>query len=267
MEHTADSIKKISDLTLAAKPHQAIEHTHHLVIPDGYKHIDISQAIENALPSPTRKKNNLIVHDLQSLLQYAKDQSATQCGYIYADIDQRTITAVFNDQKDAAQTGWRDHRVTYKAEFSREFSTWMGRNEKPFDQEEFAIFLEDNIADVPNGENLLAVALSLQAKTDVSFSSSRRLDNGQIQFSYTENIDARAANGAIEVPREFTLGMRIFKNGEGYELKARLKYRLNSSKLKFWYEIDRPENSVEHAFKLYIDQLCDCGYTVLLGKP
>ncbi len=137
------------------------------------------------------------------------------------------------------------------------------------EQEDFAIFLEDNNADIqsPGGEILLSVALTLQAKTEVNFSSSKRLDNGQVQFTYSENIDARAGIGALEIPREFTLGMRIFKNGEGYALKARLKYRLHSGKVKFWYELDREENVIEDAFSGYVNRLADCGYTVLLGKP
>ena len=88
---------------------------------------------------------------------------------------------------------------------------------------------------------MLDMATTIQAKTDINFSSAKRLQNGQVQLQYTETIDARAgANGALEIPKEFTLGLRIFKNGGGYRLKARLKYRLNAGTLKFWYELDRP---------------------------
>ena len=37
-------------------------------------------------------------------------------------------------------------------------------------------------------------------------------------------IDAKAgADGALKIPQAFNLGLRIFKNGEGYKLTARLK--------------------------------------------
>ncbi len=136
-------------------------------------------------------------------------------------------------------------------------------------QEDFAIFLEDNIADIaePSGESLLSIALTLQAKTEANFSSSRRLDNGQVQFTYTENIDARAGTGLIEIPREFAIGVRLFKNGEGYKIKARLKYRLASGQIKFWYELDRPENAVEDAFNSYVAQASESGYKLLYGRP
>jgi uncharacterized protein YfdQ (DUF2303 family) len=136
------------------------------------------------------------------------------------------------------------------------------------EQEEFAIFIEDNIADVvePSGDTLLQVALTLQAKNEVNFSSSRRLDNGQVQLAYSETIDARAGTGAIEIPHRFAIGARLFKNGDGYKVYARLKYRLGGGKVKFWYELERPENAIEDAFKAYIDQAREHGFTVLLGK-
>ena len=181
------------------------------------------------------------------------------------------LTAVFNDHgfPSDPQPGWRDFRATYKAELSREFDIWLKNNKQVKEQEDFAVFLEDNIADIaePSGDILLAIALTLQAKTEVSFNTSRRLDNGQVQITYTENIDARAGNGSIEIPREFAIGCRLFKNGDGYKIRARLKYRLGGGKVKFWYELDRPENVIEDAFKAYLDVARETGYTVLIGKP
>ena len=87
----------------------------------------------------------------------------------------------------------------------------------------------------------------MQAKTEANFSSSRRLDNGQVQLAYTETIDARAGSGQIEIPREFSIGVRLFKNGTGYKLRARLKYRLGAGKVRFWYELDRPQQAIDNA--------------------
>ena len=112
------------------------------------------------------------------------------------------------------------------------------------------------------------MATTIQAKTDINFSSAKRLQNGQVQLQYTENIDARAgANGALEIPKEFALGLRIFKNGEGYKIKARLKYRLHSGAIKFWYELDRVERAIEDAFGGYVDIAREkSGFVVLLGS-
>lgn len=248
---------------------------YHAVVPSGYKLEDISRAVEKMQECPRRKSGTVQLKDLDSLMLYCTDQAnpdtsdGAALGYIYADPDARKITAVFNDQRQGE--GWRDHRAEYKAEYTPEFGKWMERNKHQFDQSGFAEFIEDNMADItaPAATALLEMATTIQAKTDINFSSAKRLQNGQVQLQYTENIDARAgANGAMEIPKEFTLGLRIFKNGAGYKVHARLKYRLHGGSIKFWYEMDRVERVIEDAFSGYVETLREkSGYVVLLGTP
>ena len=117
-------------------------------------------------------------------------------------------------------------------------------------------------------QNLLAVATTIRATNGINFSSARRLQDGQTQLTYNEVIDAKAGtDGALKIPQTFALGLRIFKNGEGYKLTARLKYRINSGQVKFWYELERPERAVEDAFTGYVETVREqSGYTVLIGK-
>lgn len=258
-------------LTGAALEPNRVENAVFVNIPPGYTHKDITKAVEEAQPTPNRKRGTVQLKDIASLLIYAKDQQASAAGYFYADPDSRTITAVFNDHRDLVMAGWRDHKATYKAEFTPEFAKWMGKDGVQMGQTEFAEFIEDNFADItePAAQHMLEMATTIQAKTDINSASAKRLQNGQVQLQYTETIDARAgANGAMEIPKEFALGLRIFKNGGGYKLKARLKYRLHSGNVKFWYELDRPERAIEDAFGGYVEVLRDqSGYQVLLGTP
>jgi len=266
----AKAIEEIGAMALAAAAPHEVENTFHVVVPEGHKLIDLTAAIEKAGYAPHRKTGTVHLNEIASFNVFVADQGKAGKVYIYADPDARTLTAVLNDHVHGdEEAGWRDHRAIFKAELSREFDTWMRNNKVPMEQEAFAIFLEDNIADVvvPSGETLLQVALTLQAKTEVNFSSQRRLDNGQVQLAYSETIDARAAAGSIEIPREFAIGARLFKNGEGYKVRARLKYRLGGGKVKFWYELDRPETVIEDAFQAYINSARENGFTVLLGKP
>lgn len=264
----ADTIDRITELAHASTASQTIEKTTHLIVPTNYQHINITKLIEEAQGEPNRKKGTVVLSDINSFNQYAIDQTSNHIGYIYADPELRTLTAVFNDSKEANTPGWRDHRAVFRAELSRECENWLKHNKQPKEQEDFAIFLEENIADIaePTGNVLLEVALTLQAKTEVNFSSSRRLDNGQVQLAYTENIDARSGAGNIDIPKEFAIGIRLFKNGDAYKIKARLKYRLGGGKVKFHYELDRVENAIEDAFKDYITKAAESGYTVLIGK-
>jgi uncharacterized protein YfdQ (DUF2303 family) len=263
--------ERIEALKAAALAPRQIGQSHHLVVPDGYTHIDISKEVEARDPIPHRKRGTVALESVQSLLDYCEDQKAQGTAYIYASQDTLTITAVFNDHRDEF-AGWRDHRATFKAAFTPEFERWIANNgsARAKEQMTFAEFIEDNIADItePAGAQLLEVATTIQAKTDINFSSARRLDNGQVQLGYTETINATAgANSALSIPREFALGLRVFKNGEGYRLTARLKYRLNNGGVKFWYELDRPERVIEDAFAGYVEQVrATSGYRVLIGQ-
>jgi len=231
--------------------------------------------VEKMQECPRRKSGTVQLKDLDSLLLYCADQAnkdtsdGAALGYIYADPDARKITAVFNDQR--VGEGWRDHRAEYKAEYTPEFAKWVQQNKQQFSQTEFAEFIEDNMVDItaPAATALLEMATTIQAKTDINFSSAKRLQNGEVQLQYTENITATAgAGGALQIPKEFTLGLRIFKNGDGYKIHARLKYRLHGGNIRFWYELDRVERAIEDAFAGYVTTLREkSGYQVLLGTP
>lgn len=238
-----------------------------ITTPNTYTVHDLTEKIEKAQPFRNRKAGTTALLNLDSFITYVIHQDKAGEAYIYADPDRLSITAVFNDYRTTP--GWRDHRATYQAAYTPEYKRWAELNRKPMSQTEFAEFIEDNLADLTGneGRSLLEVATTIQAKTDINFSSAKRLDNGQVQLGYTEIIDARAgSDGAVTIPREFALGLRIFKNGEGYAIKARLKYRLQSGAVKFWYELDRPERAIEDAFQGYIDRLKEStNYTVLIG--
>lgn len=266
----ADQLAKTLAATMEPR---AIGETVQMVVPQGYTVVDLTKARDQRDPFDHRKRGTAVLLDLPSFVTYCMDQERTEEGYIYANTDTRSFTAVFNDYRDPVLPGWRDHRAHFAAQFTPEFRRWMEHNgsSKAKNQTEFAEFIEDNFADLvpPYAQQLLDVATTIQAKTDINFSSAKRLHDGQVQLAYTEVIDAKAgADGALTIPREFELGLRLFKNGAGYKLKARLKYRLASGGVKFWYELDRPERAIEDAFAGYIEKVrADSGYSVLIGSP
>lgn len=239
-------------------------------VPAGYQQKDITALVEHARDTPSRKRGTVALGDMPSLIAYCEDQAFMDEGYIYADPDARCITAVFNDHRHIDYAGWRDHRATFVAEFTPEFKLWMANNKQPKSQTDFAEFLEDNLADLQGDDAalLLNVASTIQATSGINFASARRLQDGQTQLTYNEVIDAKAgADGALKIPQTFTLGLRIFKNGGGYKLTARLKYRLGGGAVKFWYELEHPERAAEDAFMGYVEEVREkSGYAVLIGK-
>ena len=159
--------------------------------------------------------------------------------------------AILDYHKHSEEPSWCAHTATFHPHRSVEFTTWMENNRKQMTQVEFARFLEDNLPDIvePASADLLAVALTFEAKKSVEFSSGVRLNNGQIQFAYDEVVRGTAQKGTIEIPEQFVLGIAIHVNGPAYRIPVRLRWRLQEGKVVFWYEIVRPHRFIEDALK------------------
>ena len=267
----AETARFIATLATTGLEPKGLGLSTHLIVPPNFTAKDMTEIIEKAQGVPNRKRGTAQLLDVDSLIRYCLDQANAATGYLYADPDARTITAVFNDNAMTGVAGWRDHRAHFAALYTDEFAKWLKLSDTEFSQTDFAEFLEDNIADLVGDEaaNLLRVASTIQATTGINFFSAKRLQDGQTQLTYNENIEAKAgADGSMAIPKTFTLGLRIFKNGGGYTLTARLKFRLaGAGGIKFRYELERPELAVEDAFKGYVDVVREkSGYTVLVGK-
>lgn len=238
----------------------------YLFTPAGSTAHDISRVIEKMRPVPNRACGTTRMRSLDSFISLVKEWSGkTATTRVYANPDHPEFTAILNDNT-ATDAHWRDYRITYKAEHTPEWGRWLANNKKHMSQAEFGEFIEEHAADIADAATLLEVAGTLQAKTDIEFKSSKRLDNGQVQLTYNESIDSRAgADGSLQIPKEFALGIRIYKQGAGYKLRARLKYRLAQGAVKLWYELDRPELALEDAAREMVDKIRTAGLPVYMG--
>jgi len=142
---------------------------------------------------------------------------------------------------------WGEHVAAYTCPFSPEWTTWTAASGKPMNQEAFALFMEDNFLNItrPDHSTMIEVSRRLEVTKGCAFKSSKRLSDGQVQFQYTENQEAAA--GEFQVPEEFVLALPVFRGGQAYEVKARLRYRLQGSQLSMWYELIRPDRIRDHA--------------------
>lgn len=93
----AKAIEEIGAMVTAANAVQEIGDTHHVVVPEGYKLVDLTAAIEKAGASPRRKTGTVQLSEIGSFNQFVADQGESGHVYIYADPDARTLTAVLND--------------------------------------------------------------------------------------------------------------------------------------------------------------------------
>ncbi len=251
--------------------------------PDGTSEF-VLEDIEKYQPKPSRRRGTYAYDDAASFIAAVNaDKHAGTTLYAKQDPKNPRLLAVFNGYDrlaDAAQavsagpddlTGWGDHRAAYACPLSEEWKTWTAYDAKVMKQAEFAEFLENNLPDitVPSGAELLTACSNLQAKRNVDFASAVNTTNGQVQFTYQETVTgAGSRQGQMVLPDRFKLGIPVFVNGDPWAVDARLRYRITDGGLALWFDLERPEKVLEHAFKDVVKAVSEgIGMAALMGLP
>lgn len=239
------------------------------VIPKGYE----LKSLEEFLACPLRVREEVALQDTDSFVAYVNAFKVPETTRILFDIDTERFAAVLDYHEaadgDVLHPSWCDHVATFMPRKSEEWKAWIASNRKEMAQVQFARFIEDNMPDVkePNSAEFLQIALTFEAKKSVEFSSGVRLASGQIQFQYDEIVRGAAQKGTMEVPEHFVLGIPIHTNGPAYRIPVRLHWRLDGSKLLFWYEVVRPHKYLEDALSAIQQRVTtDTGISVLAGS-
>lgn len=247
-----------------------------LCLPEGYT----SEDRHDLLPTPIRKKGNVEISEVQSFIDFSKRYGSLTNSNIYLDVNyaQQKVRAIaiFNDHKDGdGEAGWRDHRAIFEPQFTPEWGTWNTFNKRSMSQTEFAHFLEANISDIsggeklPSGSDVLTFVSNLEETRNVKYGSAVNLQNGMVQIQFTEDGDSKT-RGNLEVFKEFAIGIRPFMNGDAYQIRAFLRYRIdrNSGTISFAYELQRPDRILEDATKELIERIkTTTGIPVVFGTP
>jgi uncharacterized protein YfdQ (DUF2303 family) len=224
------------------------------IIPQGFE----VKKLEEKKVRPDRLIQTIKVFDADSFVKYFTDFCDEDSRVL---VDQSTAPAIIGildyHQMSIKAEGitplqrFGSHQVHYEFRQTVEWKTWTAQNGKVTAQADFAQFIEDNLPDItePAGAALLQTCLTLEAHKSAHYSSTLRLDNGQVQFVYEEDIKGTAQKGALEIPQSFTLALKPFEGVEPYKVKARLRYRLKEGELSLWYDLERPHKIIEDAVK------------------
>ncbi len=164
-----------------------------------------------------------------------------------------------------------DHKASFQLTQDERWKIWIGQDNKPMAQADFAEFIEDNMADIfkPPAADMLEIARDLHAKIDVNFGSSVRSQSGQVQLRYEETVKAGVGTaGIIEVPEEFSIQIPVFYGEQPVVIKAKLRFRIKDGKLSFHYKLNRPVEIQSKAFETAVEGLqATIGQDILLGSP
>lgn len=234
------------------------------VVPEGATVEDL----ERLLPAPVRPRSDVTAKSTDTLSAYI-NRYKTENTVIFGDQQDFKLVGII-DYHPVKGAAWASHRAHYAAPRSLEWQTWRGAHKKSMSQADFAQFIEDNIVDIraPAGAEILEVSRSLQAKKSVEFASAIRLADGAQEFTYSETVNGTTSKGKVKVPEEFTLGIPVFFGGPLYEVRARLRYRINEGKLALWYDLYRPEHIEQDAFEAICTDVAEkTGIDVWQGTP
>lgn len=191
-------------------------------------------------PQPRRFRQASHVSDIASFIEYVK-RYETDATVIFADGEDRSLTATLDFASQDAQSGWGDHSVSLRRKETRSFLAWQGRNGKRMSQYELATFLQDRLADItePDGADLLELAQTFSATKAIAFRSQKRLDNGQVQVGYVEELDAGGVSGEkkIEVPRLITISVKPYRDADDQTYDVRLSWTMQGQAATFAIEL------------------------------
>lgn len=237
------------------------------VIPERMKVVDLKPFIG----PPSRIKQNVEMLSVEAFCDYlarysgpdtvifaneAAAQYEAVIDYHKAPIVDSTLS---EDVEARSARGNQDHRMMYRCPQSEQWMAWVLASNKLIEQETFAQFIEANLSDIkkPSGADMLQICLQLQVHKKAAFESGIRLDNGQVQFRYSEEIrgTANTKAGDLAIPADFLLNLPVFVDGKRFEQAARFKYRMEGGKLSLGYELIRPQETFRQAVKQVTTQI------------
>lgn len=216
-----------------------------------------------------RRKGTAHVDTLESfiklILRHKDDQSALfgRCSW-----PEPKLTAVLNYNAAGEVVRRGDHRVVYAFPLTDEFKAWVGMNAKPMEQEVFAAFLEEHAAELAaplDGERteyerlfgekmatpseVLALSRHLEVFVAARAKQGVRLQTGERVVEFAEEHQ-NAKGEAVVIPGIFMVSVPAFIDGEVVRIPARLRYRISSGAIKWFYQLYRWEfflrEQVEH---------------------
>ncbi len=232
-----------------------------LLVPDGYK----AEFMPVAPPLPERVIARRAFHDGDSLAAYVNRFKGPE-SLLIADVDARTISVALDYHRDPVEPAAVAHVASWEMQCSQEYRQWESFEGKLHEQAEFIRFLEENVMDVhlPDPAKLLDLCRDFEAIKTVNFKASRRLDNGDREFTYAESTGTA---DRIAVPQKLVINIPIFHREESQELHALFRYRMREGGLQLGYEFHRLKHVFDAAFRVAAVRVAEsCGLPAHFGK-
>ena len=297
--------EKVAELAHAsARKPQCITITHGdvsaevLLVPDssagGYAQHSVKKLLEPYQAAPERRMGTALLTDLNSFIAHANrfkdDDSLVFLDRGRAGATGPVLIAVLDYHRKGATGAPRygQHRGQYSVPMSDEWQAWHGQDGTPMNQEAFARWIEDHLADVADpakggdgakafaellscgyatASRLLELSHGLDIHVGQRIKQHQRLATGETTMHFMEE-HSDADGKPLKVPGAFLLGIPVFRGGDAYQLPVRLRYRVAQGSVQWSYELHQPQRILDHALaEACADVTERCSLDVLDGVP
>lgn len=244
------------------------------LVPDGFslQHVSAPAAVVAARSMPRRVKAVATVTDTVSWLAYFRKYGGERHSEVFGDVRTSNVTAILNAPLDASMPGFGDHRVELQLTHSPAWQAWTRLNGQLVDQTAFAEHIEDRTPDMiePTAADMLEVAQSIHATTEVHFQSGSRLVDGQQRFQYIEDVTGGAGQrGDMAIPTQLKLQLQVWRGVDiAVPVTARFRYRPAAKGLRVGIVLDRMDDVLDGAWSVLLSDIAgELPVPVLAGRP
>lgn len=251
------------------------EKEHFAVIPHGHV-VSSLREFQFAEP-PAIKEGAVKTQDVAGFSQYFA-RFADSDSLVFADPQKFTFDGVIDYHREGAGEAQRKrHKVNLTLQQTERWKVWHGANKQKKNQEAFAAFIEDNLADIyappdipkmPEAATMLEVSRTLEATGSMTFAQKTDLQNGQRTLSYQEVVNGVAGHKSdLPIPDRFCIKVPVFLNQAATVVECRLRYRVSGGKLEMWFDMLRVDEMLAAEFgeaRAAVEKAC--GRTAILGS-
>ncbi|WP_353641344.1 DUF2303 family protein [Mesorhizobium sp. WSM2239] len=247
----------------------------------------VKSLVEEFRTAPQRRKGTAKADTLDSFIALVdRHKDAQSALFGKTSWPDPKLTCVLNYDSEGEEARFGDHRVIYSFPLTEEFKAWVNGNAKLMPQDAFAAFLEEHAAELAapsEGEvseyerlfkerfatpsELIELSRHLEVFVAARAKQGIRLQSGERTIEFAEEHQ-NAKGESITIPGIFMVSVPAFVDGDAVRLPARLRYRIASGDIKWFYQLYRWEFFLREQVGYDLKEAAEkTGLTAFEGAP
>lgn len=218
----------------------------------------VKPLIEEFRTAPERRQGTATVDTLASFVDLVnRHKDADSALFGETSWPEPKLTAVIDYDREGVAARNRTHRIVYAFPLTEEFKAWVKMNATPMAQDAFAAFLEEHAAELAAPEDgersayeplfrekfatpseLISLSRHLEVFVSARAKQGIRLQSGERTVEFSEEHQ-NAKGESVIIPGIFMISLPAFIDGSAVRIPARLRYRIVSGDIKWFYQLYR----------------------------